>query len=98
MFIFLPANCWWSVDAWMNPKIKKETIPYWPIWLLRTFMGIVYFYAGVAKMNVDWLHGEPLLHWLPKRGFQFSSQYNDMISKATLYWIPYGTALGCFLF
>lgn len=34
---------------------------------MRTFQAIVYFYAGVAKINADWLRAEPLRHWLPKR-------------------------------
>ena len=25
---------------------------------------IVYFYAGVAKINEDWLRAEPMKHWL----------------------------------
>ena len=28
-------------------------------------MGLVYFYAGVAKLNGDWLRGWPLRLWLP---------------------------------
>ena len=27
-------------------------------------VSVVYFYAGVAKINEDWLRAEPLLHWL----------------------------------
>ncbi|ELR24015.1 vitamin Kdependent gamma-carboxylase [Acanthamoeba castellanii str. Neff] len=38
-------------------------------WALDNWlMAIVYFYAGVAKVNEDWLRGEPLRHWLAKRG------------------------------
>ena len=25
---------------------------------------IVYFYGGIAKINPDWLRGEPMRHWL----------------------------------
>ena len=28
---------------------------------------LVYFYAGVAKINEDWLRAEPLRHWLYSR-------------------------------
>ena len=29
---------------------------------------IVYAFAGVVKINEDWLRAEPLRHWLAKRG------------------------------
>lgn len=33
---------------------------------LRLFVAIVYFYAGLAKLNSDWLlHAQPLATWLP---------------------------------
>ncbi|WP_116105184.1 HTTM domain-containing protein [Lewinella sp. IMCC34191] len=35
---------------------------------LRIFVGVVYFYAGLAKLNSDWLlHAQPLATWLPGR-------------------------------
>jgi len=34
------------------------------MWLLRTQVGIAYFYGGVAKLNSDWFHGEPMRTWL----------------------------------
>src|SRR5687767_11903007 len=65
LMIFLPVNRLWSVDAIIFGN-SSETVPFWSIWIYRALISIVYFYAGVAKMNVDWLRGEPLLHWLPK--------------------------------
>lgn len=38
------------------------------LWLLRFQVGIVYCFAGIAKLNADWLlHGLPLRLWLPAR-------------------------------
>ena len=31
---------------------------------MRAQVGLVYFYGGVAKLNEDWLRGEPLRSWL----------------------------------
>ena len=31
------------------------TAPRWYVWLLRGQLGVVYFFAGVAKLNADWL-------------------------------------------
>lgn len=41
-----------------------QTVPRWVVWLLRFQIGIVYFYGGVAKMNIDWLSGFPMQHVL----------------------------------
>jgi hypothetical protein len=37
------------------------------VWLLRSQICIVFLFAGIAKINGDWLHGEPLRMWLAKR-------------------------------
>jgi len=67
LMIFLPAHRSLSVDAWWRNKIRSDTVPAWPLWLLRAQFGIVYFYAGVAKINGDWLRGQPMRMWLHKR-------------------------------
>ncbi|HET7847009.1 MAG TPA: HTTM domain-containing protein [Acidimicrobiia bacterium] len=46
----------------------RRWIPVGVVWLLRFQVGMVYFFAGLAKINSDWLvHGEPLATWLPAR-------------------------------
>jgi vitamin K-dependent gamma-carboxylase len=60
LLIFIPAHRAWSIDAWLNPKIRAQTAPAWSLWLLRFQIGVVYFYAGVAKIAPDWLQGEPM--------------------------------------
>jgi hypothetical protein len=63
----LPAHRAASIDAVRNPAIRWATVPAWTLWLLRAQLGLVYFYAGLAKLNGDWLRAEPLRHWLPGR-------------------------------
>ena len=60
LLIFIPAHRAFSVDAWMRPGIRAQTISSWCLWLLRLQIGVVYFYAGVAKIAPDWLRGEPM--------------------------------------
>ncbi|QDT46941.1 Vitamin K-dependent gamma-carboxylase [Symmachiella dynata] len=64
LMIFIPAHRAFSVDALFRPKAASQTIPAWTLWLLRIQLGIVYFYGGLAKINVDWLHGWPMRIWL----------------------------------
>lgn len=67
LLIFMPAHRGGSLDALRHPEIRAKTGPSWPLWLLRAQLGIVYFYGGIAKINADWLRGEPMRMWLAKR-------------------------------
>ncbi|WP_299439777.1 HTTM domain-containing protein [uncultured Aquimarina sp.] len=67
LLIFLPANAYYSLDA----KLKGtsfQKIPAWSIDAVKLLLGIVYFYAGLAKLNSDWLQkAMPLKIWLPSK-------------------------------
>ena len=65
ILIWLPAHANFSMDAKRNPSIQRSTIPNWPVLLLRFQLGIVYCFAGIAKINSDWLlEAQPLRLWL----------------------------------
>ena len=67
VLIFLPANCTFSVDAFKNEKIRFQRIPRWNTDILKLLLAIVYIYAGLAKLNSDWLfEAMPLKIWLPE--------------------------------
>jgi hypothetical protein len=66
VLLFLPANCYFSVDTFKNKKLRFQQIPRWNIDILKLLLAIVYFYAGLAKLNSDWLmEAIPLKMWLP---------------------------------
>ena len=67
LLIFVPAGRAFSIDARLNPGLRSDTAPGWALWLLRAQIGIPYFYGGVAKLNGDWLRGEPMRMWLAER-------------------------------
>ncbi|MDF2694205.1 MAG: gamma-glutamyl carboxylase [Labilithrix sp.] len=64
-----PANRVWSVDAWLRTRWRGSASPKtiakaWLV-LFRVQIGAVYFFAGLAKAQSDWLlHGQPLGIWL----------------------------------
>ena len=65
MLIFLPADRALSLDALRVPQLRTATTPAWILWILQFQVGIVYFFAGLAKFNWDWLSGlvlKPRLH------------------------------------
>ena len=67
LMIFVPAHRSVSLDAIRKPEIRVATVPVWPQLLLCAIVGIAYFFGGVAKINADWLAGEPMRMWLARR-------------------------------
>ncbi|MEM1440884.1 MAG: HTTM domain-containing protein [Verrucomicrobiota bacterium] len=65
--IFLPLNRSFSLDVRFGFAKKSDTAPAWAVWMVPFLMSVVYFYGGIAKMNGDWLAGEPLREWLAGR-------------------------------
>lgn len=64
--IWVPANRWFSIDSLLFPKIKSMTCSNWHILIFKVQLSIVYFFAGLAKVNSDWLfRAQPLATWLP---------------------------------
>ena len=84
LLVFLPANAFFSVDAWRR-KQHIAFIPAWCIDALKLMVGILYLYAGLAKINDYWLlEAQPLRIWLPA--------YNDTPLVGGLFnhiWVAY---------
>jgi vitamin K-dependent gamma-carboxylase len=76
-----PAQRAWSVDAWILRQVARSKAGNQPgiafmrvprpaaarawLYLFRAQVGIVYFFAGMAKAQPDWLlHAQPLRIWL----------------------------------
>lgn len=79
MLCFLPANKYASLDVKFGLTKQATLIPFWCIGIIQLQIGLVYFFAGIAKINTDWLlHAQPLKIWLRSRdyfpiiGFLFS--------------------------
>ena len=71
IMIFLPANRIWSVDAYRaakrdshNGEIANLTIPNWALVWMAVQIEIILIYAGLVKLNYDWLNLEPLRLWM----------------------------------
>ena len=77
LLIFLPAGHYFSLDTLSRKRIKKQAyssneitgyIPRWSLDSIKLLLGIVYIYAGLAKLNSDWLiNAMPLKIWLPSK-------------------------------
>ncbi len=88
--IWLPANAHFSVDAFRNKKLRGEFIPSWNIDAIKLLLFIVYFYAGLAKLNSDWLiEAMPLKIWLPAK--YSIPLLGDLLQQS---WVHYAFAWG----
>lgn len=67
LLIFIPAHRTFSLDAWRHSNRRIDKVPAWTVWILRLQIGIPYFYGGLAKLNSDWLQGEPMRMWMANR-------------------------------
>lgn len=68
LLLFIPANRAFSLDVLRKPAMKTGKVPVWTILILIAQLSIVYSYAGLAKLNPDWLlEAKPLAIWLPER-------------------------------
>ena len=66
LLVLVPANCSFSLDVLRNPDLRRTHVPAWMVNIFKLQLGIVYFFAGVAKLNPDWLfEAMPLKLWLP---------------------------------
>jgi len=90
LMIFLPAHAYYSVDAYNKQKVRAQFVPSWSIDSIKLLLFIVYFYAGLAKLNSDWLvEAMPLQIWLPAK---YSIPFlGDLLQKT---WVHYFFAWG----
>ena len=67
LLIFLPANSSFSIDSCLKKK-SYRLVPKWSIDAIKLLVSIVYVYAGLTKINSDWLFkAMPLKIWLPSK-------------------------------
>jgi vitamin K-dependent gamma-carboxylase len=93
LMIFIPANRTLSGDVARGAVAQSDEVPSWCLWILRGQMGLVYFYAGLAKLSShDWLHARPMdiyltanQHfpliggWFDERWLQYAASYAGML-------------------
>jgi hypothetical protein len=66
LLIAAPAHRHFSLDAVRRPSLRQTHVPRFWIVVFQAQLAIVYLYAGLAKINYDWLiEAMPLRIWLP---------------------------------
>jgi len=66
ILIWVPAGSDYSLDVLRKPERRRQFVPAWTIGIIRFQLALVYFFAGLAKVNSDWLiDAQPMRTWLP---------------------------------
>ncbi len=74
-------------------RLGTGDVPYWQLLLFQLQFFIVYFYGGIAKINADWLHCEPMRNMLFLRSEAF-----PIDGLLTNEWVVHFFAYGGLLF
>ena len=89
----VPAHRAFSFDAWLRGLSGPVVVPAWALWILRFQVAVPYVYGGIAKLNGDWLAGEPVRTWLVERSAQ--SVLGPWLAQE---WLVYTLCYGGLLF
>lgn len=90
--LVLPADRALSIDVRRGAVARAETAPAWTLLLLQFHIAVAYFFGGIAKLNGDWLRGEPVRTWLytGPMGRELGSAFHN---EVTVYLLSYGGLL-----
>ena len=93
LMIFLPANRFFSVDNIIGICNECTIVKAWQINIIKLQVGIVYLFAGVAKLNYHWLiEAQPLTNWL-KHQSDFPIIGNLFLYDTTAYLFSWAGAI-----
>ncbi|MEO1669015.1 MAG: HTTM domain-containing protein [Chloroflexota bacterium] len=67
ILIFISPHRAYAVDAWLGLAQRSTFVPAWSLNWLRFQIAVPYIYGGIAKLNSDWLQGQPMGMWLAAR-------------------------------
>lgn len=65
LMMFLPANKRCSLDLYFGFTDKRNKVARWTINIIKFQLAVVYIFAGISKLNYEWLiEAQPLSNWL----------------------------------
>ena len=68
LLLILPVHHRWSLDAAAGRVVAHPSVAVGVVWALRAQLAVVYVFAGLAKLNPDWLFdAQPMRLWLADR-------------------------------
>jgi HTTM domain/Vitamin K-dependent gamma-carboxylase, lumenal domain len=92
LMIWMQPHRVFSLDRRRHPE-WPTTAPRWNVLLLRFQLFVVYFYGAVAKLNADWLAGEPMYSEIVRRADDVPALAARLPPAPLAYAIAYGGLL-----
>jgi vitamin K-dependent gamma-carboxylase len=89
-FILCFSNCnqWFSLRRWFTGDKKQIMVPKWQLSTLKFQVLILYVFAGIVKINWDWLNGYPVRIW-GQNWTEHEWLNNILSSESSIYFISY---------
>ncbi len=92
LMVVLPVNGFWSSDVRRGRTNGSSVVPAWVVWILRFQVGVPYFFGGIAKLNADWLRGEPMRTWMAART-DLEPFHTVLTNSSVIWFMTYGALL-----
>ena len=89
LLIWMQPHHAFSLDRLRFPNLP-QTVPRWNVLLLRFQLFVVYFYGAIAKLNPDWLAGEPMYSQIVSRAPDVPALAYHFPPAVLAYAIAYG--------
>ena len=75
------AHRCWSLDRRLGRVRGTRAVPRWNLLILQFQVEVILVFAGLVKIEVDWLRGEPLRTWMLERPW---SPFSDLFA---VHWV-----------
>ena len=92
LLIWMQPQRAFALDRRRRPDLPS-TVPRWNVLLLRFQLFVVYFYGAIAKLNPDWLAGEPMYSEIVRRAPDVPQVATHFPPALLAYTIAYGGIL-----
>ncbi|MCY3670005.1 MAG: HTTM domain-containing protein, partial [Alphaproteobacteria bacterium] len=71
------AHRCWSLDRRLGRVRGTQAVPRWNLLILQFQVEVILVFAGLVKIEIDWLRGEPLRTWMLERTW---SPFSDLFA------------------
>jgi hypothetical protein len=86
MLSISPAHRLFSIDLIRKPSLRVDFIPRWSILAFQLQVALVFIFAGMAKLNADWLfEGRPMNIWLENLSLNMGIDFPNWMLTG---WLP----------
>ncbi len=92
LMVFVPVDRLWSVAARLRPVPQPQVVPAIALWVMRAQIAIPYVYGALAKLNGDWLQGQPMQMWMSRM-----THVREIIPAFGEHWLALVFSYGGFL-